>query len=277
MIEDKLLFHNQYLTHARYYLYSQGVSPRLIAIEAYSIILFLLVNFGTRLIFLFNLPIQLLKKSLNKLQVVMLLTILITTLIPIFFIQDGGWFNSMQFLYYGVFLSSIFAAHTFTGLIQSKKILNMILAVVIVILTIPNDIEQIRYVYEPQKVISQQELDALDFLSKQPKGVVFSSYSHKVTAYISALSGQQTYFADVDQLMVTHVDYAAREQQIVKPWLVEPLLIDAKYWYLTKSGVGADEEYGVYANKIWALPNFKKIFSNDTIEIYRKDELSNTD
>jgi len=267
MIEDTLLFYNQNLVNARYFLYENGISPRLIAIEVYSLILFLMVNFGTRLIMLFSLPIKIIGKKLTRLQIVMLLTIIIVTLMPILFIQDRGWFNTMQFLYYGVFLSSFFAAETLFNLLNSKKFLNLILVGLIVILTIPNDIEQLRYIYEPQKVINQGELDALDFLSHLPKGAVFPTYSHKKDAYISALSGQQTYFVDVDQLMVTHVDYEAREQLIIKPQFIDIAKIDARYWYLIKS----DEDYSLFIDKIKVTPHFKEIFSNDSVKIYEKD------
>lgn len=269
MIEDKLLFYNESLVNARYFLYSRGISPRLIAIEAYSIILFLLVNFGTRLVFLFSLPRKILDKKFTKLQASMLLTILVTTLMPILFIQDGGWFNSMQFLYYGVFLASFFAAETISNLTIKSKIVTTIFLILIVVLTIPNNIEQLRYIYEPQKVISQGQLVALKFLEDQPRGVVFTTYAHKETGYISALSGQQTYFVDVDQLMVTHVDYKEREYLIIKPWLVNPLKTDADYWYLVKSS----EEYPLYLDKIRNSPGFKEIFNNDDVVIYLKTKL----
>ncbi len=272
MIEDPNMFYNHDLTNARYFLYQHGgFSPRLIAIETYSIMLFLLVNYGTRLLFLLYLPIKILQKKFSRLQIAMLVTIMLTTLMPILFVQDGGWFNTMQFLYYGVFLSSFFAAEALATLVQNKKRIFLILAIVVIALTIPNDIEQLRYIAAPLVVIPQGELDALNFLAKAPKGVVFTSYAHKKTAYISALSGQQTWFVDVDQLMVTHTDYVEREKLVLRPWLIDPEAIDATYWYIVKKGDGAAEEYNTYTEKLQGLSNFKLIFSNDTVDLYQKD------
>lgn len=266
MIEDKLLFYNENLTFARYYLYSKGVSPRLIAIELYSIFLFLLVNFGTRLFAFVTVLIKIVKKKLTSMDSIFLVVIIFSILVPIFFVQDGGWYNTMQFTYYGVFLASFFAADLLYLLLQKKKFWSITLATIIILLTLPNNLDQLRYIKkEPKEIITKSELDALDFLANQEKGTVFVNHGYKKTAYISVFSGQSTYFTDVDQLMLTHVDYKEREEQMLHPWSINPSTLPVRYWYLVKS----DLEYDVHKKQMeLRKKQYQLIYENDAVDIY---------
>lgn len=266
MIEDNNLFRNDYLTFARYFLYENGISPRLVAIEIYSLLLFLGVNFGTRLIALYAVIKKIVDNRFNFFDASVIITIIISIIIPILFVQKGSFYNTMQFLYYGVALSSIYAASTLSDIFSSSK--RWVLAgIALLILTIPNYIDQLRYVKEPQQVITNDELSALAFLELQPPGAIYASHAHKKDAYISAFSGKQTYFTDVDQLMVTFVDYKSREEVIRKPWLLQPERVNSRYWYLLKN----DEDFEMIDVRIRSVgPYFSKIYENDSVLIYEK-------
>lgn len=269
MTEDINLFYNQYLTNARYYLIANGVSPRLVAIEALNIILFLLVNYGTRIIALYSLIAKIKNKQWTLFDTSLLVTILVLTLFPILFVQRGSFYNTMQFLYYAIFLSSYFAADALFRLASAFKhrFVSSLLIILVILATLPTHVDQLRYLSEPQRVITQAELEALQYLEGLPRGDVFVTYSHKKDAYISAFSGKPTYFTDIDQLDVTGVDAATREQVVIRPWLLEPQNLDVNYWYLRKH----DEDFYIINDKIKNDPAFKVLYENAEVILYERD------
>ncbi len=82
---------------------SNRIGPRLIMVYLITIGLFYLGNFSWRLLGIFSL-----KKFKNSLKFPLLITIIITALIPLFFIQSGTSWNTIQFLYYSFFIGNIF-------------------------------------------------------------------------------------------------------------------------------------------------------------------------
>lgn len=271
MTEDINLFYNEYLTNARYFLIAHGVSPRLIAIEALNITLFLLVNYGTRIIALYSIFAKIKNKQWSLFDSALLITILALTIFPILFVQRGSFYNTMQFLYYAIFLSSYFAADALVRLLSAFKhrIFSYLLIALIVGVTIPTHFDQLRYLSEPQRVTTQAELEALKYLESLPSGDVFVTYSHKKDAYISAFSGKPTYFTDIDQLDVTRVNAAEREQVVIRPWLVDPQSLNINYWYLRKS----DEDFYIINDKIKNDPAFKVLYENAEIILYERDHI----
>lgn len=266
MIEDPLLFFNHSLTLARYYLSaSPSLSPRLVAIEGYSIFLFLLLNFGTRL---FALPwafVAVLHKRLSQDQIALIVMVILATLMPVLFVQAGGWYNTMQFLYYGVFFASFLAAPALASLFASRRILPRIIAIIWIILTLPNNFEQLRYVWAPQNVIGNSELAGLTILAHSQLGVVYQSGPLKEVSYLPALTGHVAYFVDLDQLMVTHVDYVARANLLSHPAavLADPIV---KYVYLRLR----DDNATLIRQALASRSDFHAIFANDQVEIYAR-------
>jgi len=267
MIEDPLLFYNHSLTLARYYLYghSLGFSLRLWGIEIYSIILLLMMNFGTRIFGLISAFFQSLKFKLNSEETAFFVLIIISILIPVFFVQEGGWYNTMQFMYYGVFFASFLSYKPLSHLLSSKRKVFVVLGVVWILLTLPNHFDQIRYLTAEQQVIISSELEAFEFLSGLPQGAVYQSGVEKENAYIPALAGQQSYFVDLDQLMVTHVDYAARQELIKNPLAT---LKDKtfSYVYLNHNHHNAP----LILEALEKNPDFRLVFENDTAMIYQR-------
>lgn len=250
LIDDPLLFNNHSWTLARYYLYEFGGirSPRLIALESYSIFLLAIMNFGTRLIGLFVVTIHKIRQTLSVDDLVVFATIIFTFLMPVFFVQEGGWFNTMQFLYYGVFFSSFYAGKVLSHLISHKNHLLKVAAAIIIILTIPNSLEQLRYLTAPQNLIPDSELGALAKLANSQKGVVYISNPELKNAIVPALSGQIAYYLDVDQLMVTHIDYEDRRQEMLKVSKSNILNLPVDYFYIYKNELGSTDLISALAN-----------------------------
>lgn len=268
MIDDPLLFYNHSLTLARYYLYENklGFSPRLIAIELYSIGLFYLFNFGTRILGLGYTLYLLLKKHIAIDHIIFLIIILITALIPLLFVQRGGWYNSMQFLYYGAWLSGILLAELLFKLTRSKLILSKLVVGLIIVFTLPTTIDQLRYLNEEQVVIDHDELTMLNILRELPPGVVHITNSEYKNALVPALAHKPVYYLDTDQLMVTSSLYEERLAIIRKYSGGSITSVPADYYLVYK------EEYGSDA-AIIALSNpkvFELSYDSQDIALYTR-------
>ena len=264
MIEDPVLFFNHNLTLARYFLSGSGhFSPRLWGIEIYSILLFLLLNFGTRIFGLFVTGMHALRRRLDSESAIFLILILISTLIPILFVQDGGWYNTMQFLYYGIFFASFLSAKPLAALFTSARKPLILLGIIWILLTIPNHLDQLRYLSEPQSVFTSADLSAFNFLAHTPPGAIYSSGTEKENAYLPAFTGHQTYFSDIDQLMVTHVDYVSRALSLSHPStvLTDPLV---QYVYIKKSHDNAT----ALVQAVKQDPDYRQIWDNESAVIY---------
>ena len=137
--------------------------------------------------------------------------------------------------YYGVFLASLYAGKVLAHLISHKKTLTKWSAYLIILFTLPNSIEQLRYLTAPQNLIPDSELAALEKLADAPSGVVYISNPELKNAIVPALSGKIAYYLDVDQLMVTHIDYEARRQEMFNVVRKNLLSLPVKYFYIYKN------------------------------------------
>lgn len=263
MIDDPLLFYNHSLTLARYYLYENKVdfSPRLFAIECYSVILFVIINFGTRLF-------GLLSSIWQRKNLTFCLIIVLTCLFPIFFIQDGGWYNSMQFLYYGVWLAGILTADSlFYLLSHHHNLFTTYLVILIIILTLPTTLEQFRFLTIPQTLISDKELKALDILKSEPVGIVHINDPIRKNGLIPALAEKYPYYLDTDQLMVTHANYQNRLDYLTKFSGGSITEVTAQYFYIYKQEVASPDAVKALSNPYI----FTLIYDSDDIAIYRRN------
>jgi len=163
-------------------------------------------------------------------EIIFLVLIIILTLIPTFFIQQNTGWNTIQFIYYAMFLANFLLTshllsrykHTVTKVILFLLITSSLVSFAGML---PNYIGRM-----PPSYLPAGEKEALDFLSLQPKGTVltvpydpylknnFSSapiplYAYETTSYVSAYSRQPTFFEDEMNLGNSAYDYQARRQQ----------------------------------------------------------------
>ncbi len=285
MIEEPSLFYIEKLVYARYYLYAHGFGPRLLAIELFSTFLFLFFNLGVRffgLIYFFFLAV---KRKADSFRVLIFSTAAFATLLPLLFIQKGEWWNTIQFFYYAIFLANIFTADFIYSLWMKKKIIPAAIGVLLILISLPGNYD-ILTAYNPWKIptyIAKEEMTALQFLKKQPKGIVYTpifgtdpEIKNKLTpqypmfasldnSYVPAFSGKQAYLTNVHVLNITGVDYKKRLERI-------------------KSGdctVLKEVDY-VYKNKVYydglingclgsaGYTDFQQIFDNGETVIYSR-------
>ena len=266
IIEEIGLFYAPSIANLRNNLYASGGGVRLVLIELSTLLLFIVFNWGTRVIGILAVR----RKSFDY---VLLTGILTGLIMNVLFIQRGEWWNTVQFLYYATFLSNIYAADVLSKWMDGGKLRNL-LVVMVVILTLPNMIDTYRIFssYPPQSYVSDTELEALAQLKALTPGTVLALpsgttvestlqiprplYSRYDTAYVAAFSGKQTYLNDLVQLRLTGIDYAERLEEINRGQC--SVLAQVKYIY-----VAGDESQ--------ILP-WKKCNTYQLSEIYKNNE-----
>jgi hypothetical protein len=175
-----------------------------------------------------------LRKKADQLDIVLFITFIFLTLLTVFFVQKAEWWNTIQFFYYAIFLSTFYIVELSYLFLKQKKIILIFLVILFAVLAIPTTIDIVRSsAYFPGSAyLPQDEIEALNFLKKQPQGVVYSPiFDNKLkesyiapyplfaigdNAYISAFSGKTQYLADIVQLRLTGIDYEKRLEKIKK-------------------------------------------------------------
>jgi hypothetical protein len=136
---------------------------------------------------------------------------------------------------------------------------------IIFLLTIPNIIDQLRYIKVPQITISSNELKALEVLKSAPPGVVHINNPVHRNAYIPAIAEKVPYYLDTDQLMVTHAAYENRLELIEKYKGGSITTVPADYFYIYKTEWGTEDAIQALSN-----PGFKIIYESEEINIYQR-------
>jgi len=212
---------------------SEGNFPKLIAVNLFAVIVFLLGNLGVRIMgFLRVLRGGILQRS----EKTALWIAVFGIIIPLLFIQKVNPWNTIQFIYYSIFFLSLFVAKEIASIIQrstsfSKKVVIILL---VVLFSLPTTIGTLKdyFTRNSSSRISYTEAKALEFLQSQPKGLVLTAvytpqnsrltpeprslYGYISTAYISAISGQKEYLSDTINLDITGYNYNERVKDILR-------------------------------------------------------------
>ena len=129
-------------------------------ISAYAVafVIFLVGNMSTRLLSLFE---------FSQKNIFYYTVIVWGVVIPMFFVQKGTAWNTVQFFYYSLF---------FTGILAGENIqrFSKLIKTTVVVLTLPTTWLALAHYLplRPPAMIANVELEALKFLENQPKGIV---------------------------------------------------------------------------------------------------------
>jgi hypothetical protein len=268
------------LANMRYTLESANqIGPRLITLYIFLIGAFYLGNFSWRLLGLLSL-----KSFKNNLKLPLFFTILITALIPLFFIQKGTSWNTIQFLYYSLFISNIFLTIFLVN--STSKLVKYLVFPLIIFTTLVASYENFqRYLSNPAPAdLPNQEIKALNFLKNQPKGIVLTYpynkylknslstpiplYAYETSAYVSAFSNQVSFLEDEMNLDITGFDWQSRRLLEEKffttndKFFARGFLVNNKidYIYLVN-----DQNFSI-DTEILQIDN---IFQNEQVKIYK--------
>ena len=171
MIEapDRLNWSSLELRRQIYVAYNDWIS--LFLLQTMAFFIFLVGNLGTRVIGF----ITAVKKIFRGLSIdrFLLLIALIAFLPPIFFTQKAVPWNSIQFLYYFIFVFSFFAAETMVLIISKLKfrIFKIIFILLVVACALPSTIKTIYWFTAPvpTTLLDKKEVEALKFLKEKSK------------------------------------------------------------------------------------------------------------
>lgn len=281
-LTDRLGWTRFYSAMTNYRLAGQWVK----AVAAYMVafVIFYYGNLGTRMILELGAAKWGIQKNLDSFKVFFISMILAGTAIPMFFLQKGTPWNTIQFFYYSLFAASILAGVTAGEFLTKKKLL----IVGLVVFTISTTIGTLKAHYLPQRppsMISNEELVALRFLSKQEDGIVLTYpfdeerakqaetnpprplYLYVSTAYVSAFSKKDVYLEDEMNLDITGFNWAQRRieverflntlnQEEARNFLKENN-ISYVYWVKGQRAKLGEEQLGI-----------EKIFENGEVDIF---------
>ncbi len=284
IIEDSTLFYLPKIANMRYILYQSGWGPRLVAIELLTLIIFLIFNFGSRFFGLIYFGYRLLRKEATRFDWIILLTAAGAVSLSVLFVQKGIWWNTVQFIYYGLFFGNFLIAELINKLFRSRRLGLILLAAGLILINLPENLDVLRGFnpVRPSSYIPEYELQALEFLRKQPKGIIYTPYfnpdiqkkiRHQYrepyplyavvdSAYIQAFAHKQAFFNDLHILSITGVDYRPREKLIQAGSC--RVLEQIDYLYLIKQ---YPDPVVLSCSQV-IKKQFKNIFTNSLVEIY---------
>ncbi|MGC9031705.1 MAG: hypothetical protein ACP5H7_03025, partial [Minisyncoccia bacterium] len=159
------------------------------------------------------------------------------------------------------------------ALIKKQNFIYLFMIFIFILVNIPENLDILKGFnpLKPGSYISQNELEALNFLKKKEDGVIltitnFEDTLHKESAYVSALTGKQTYFNDLHVLNITGIDYKKRQEEMSNLELINWEKIPIQYIYILKS----DNNFLKVLKKLKKLSNYKIVFENTEITIIEK-------
>jgi hypothetical protein len=246
------------------------------AVELISLMIFLIGNLGTRIAGFWGIGKKFFKEDLHLFIFLMIGASALPTLL---FVQKGNPWNVIQFLYYFLFFTGLYAAN-------SLKKFPTIITIAIILVTPISSVATFRsWLYpNPPAYLPAGEYQALNFLKQQPRGIILKHpydpslkdrfkdpYPLSVYAdnsYVSAFSGKPVFIEDAEQQIVLNTKYTDRQDTANRFFVEKDLKWSNKF--LKDSNI----RY-LYLPKIYQLPaaeqeySMKKIFENDSVNIYK--------
>lgn len=215
---------------------------KLIPAYLVAFLVFFIGNMGTRVIGLWGMVRNKVRKRFSEVDVFLLTIALLGIVAPMIVLQAGTPWNTIQFFYYSLFVFSIYAGIWVGQIIEDynrkpkyNRLIYYTKIGLIIALTIPTTVSTLLNNYLPARPpakISNEELAALSFLAAQPQGIVLTYafdryraegvvnspprplYLYESTAYVAAFSKHPAYFEDEVNLDITRYDWRARRKKV---------------------------------------------------------------
>lgn len=271
------------LSLARPVYFARGEWLKFVGVEVLSLIMFIIGNLGFRVLSILGAESGIKKKLWQVPEYFLMFLIgIISLIIPIFLIQKGNSWNTIQFMYYLIYLGGVFAGFGLVSIFNKlPKILGFVILGLILLLTPINGVVTFKESFGliPPAALSQNELEALTFFKKLPDGTVLTYpydntlsskfkepiplFAYQTTAYVSAFSGKAVFVEDTMQNDILQTDYHQRLVESADFWnsgnLPKNLDGQIRYIYLPKFlGVNIDNDKF----------HLKNIFENKEVLIY---------
>lgn len=196
-------------------------------LEVGLVFIFLIGNLGIRFLGFFTIFSKKVKKEINDFDKLIIFIFIFSFLIPLFFVQKGTAWNTIQFFYYFLFFANFYLAQFLSKFWSKHKALVSIL-LLISCLTSFSTLKDY-FGNPPPSYLPNSEIEALNFLKNQNDGFVLTYpydkykkdkmttpiplYAYETTAYVSAFSGKQTFLEDEMNLDITGFDWQQRRAE----------------------------------------------------------------
>jgi hypothetical protein len=178
-------------------------------------VIFIVGNLGTRLLMFIGIP-RFRNALKDEIHLFLLSSLVVSALIPMFFLTTGIAWNSIQFMYYFLLIAGIYSGHG-TRLVVGyfkKPWIKIFVSVVIILLTIPTNLYTLRFRFSHNSnlTVAGEELKALVSLKE------VGSYTDRILTLpaeasfveVSAFTGKSVYLGDWLMAVVTGHDYDKR-------------------------------------------------------------------
>ena len=229
IIEDSQLFYMPSIAQRLYT--TRGIA--LFGLNLLITIVYILMNYGIRVAAI-AVPQLNISRDNKRIRMLLVSGSIAGLLINILFVQNGIWWNTVQFLHVSLFLSGFLAAEVIDNayIATKSRTAKLLIITTLLLILLPNnaDILKTFTTNKGTSYISSEELETLSVLKKLPEGVVFTPAfmpgEKRVdmtpllsqlydTAYITAYTGKVTYFADKTQLDLLSIPYIEREKMVL--------------------------------------------------------------
>jgi hypothetical protein len=140
LVEDPNMWPIPSIIAEWYILKNSGiVGAKYVFVAVKVIFYFVLFNFGIRLIGLYAPIHYLLKKNYEKLFLMLMwfAIVVVSVLMPTFFVQSGDWWNTIQFMYFGFIFANVLAAETVYLIWRKNKFLSLFIITICIAVFIP--------------------------------------------------------------------------------------------------------------------------------------------
>lgn len=253
--------------------------------EGLSLAIFIIGNLGLRFFALFSL-IKFRQILKNKSFLFLTILSLFSTFIPLIFIQAGNPWNTIQFFYYGMYVSSLVAGVVISYLIfKLPRIVGILIVTIVIFIGPINSVVTARgyLVSKPHAFVSSKEIEGLTFLSSQEKGEILTyPYDQSLkkdiaepwpllvydsTAYVAALSGKSVYLEDESQNQILLTDYKKRQVASNDFFMGSD---NQKIEFLRKNNIKYIYIPKIFNQKLSESNDIKNIFENEEVIIYQK-------
>ena len=263
---------------------------RVIYLESIGFFIFFFGNLGMRVVGLYDFFKYTKTSFKNYFNLLFVLTIIISFVFPLLFLQRGVASNTSQSLQYFILLFGLLAGISVNQLLGKIKLLpiKLVLAAVIIILSVPTQLGLINEFYSRPAYakISADEITALSFIKESvgSKAVILTPpYNQYLnlpgdtpqiwdwfdTSYVAALSNHHTYFDDYEQVDIMGYDFESRR-------LTKEIIFNSENNLEVESALQSASPDIIYYPKVLApkvspeIFGFIKLYENDSVEIWSK-------
>ena len=209
---------------------SESNWKRVVQLEATAFLIFLFGNLGMRFLGLWTVYKQASKDiSKNSFNLFFLTITIASFFIPVFFLQKGVAWNTIQFNQYFLLLFGFLAALAVTDILKllKSKYLKLLFSILIIVFAVPTQVGLLLQFYSnrPLSKVSYEELKALDFLRNKGKkedivlvapfnkyeSVKYTNppipiYAWYDTGYVPAFSNKKALITDEEQVNIMGYD-----------------------------------------------------------------------